>query len=357
MRHFVSIVVLVCISISSQATQLGWASYFGGTSDEYGYSIATDPSGNVYIAGSATSTSHIATTGAHQTIYGGLGDAFLAKFNSSGTLQWATYFGGAGIEQANGVACDTAGNVYITGYTNSTSGIATGLAYQISKGGTGTNENAFLAKFSSSGSLLWSTYLGGSGNDEANGVACDISGNVYITGVAESTSGIATSNGYQQSIGGLQDVFVAKFNSGGQIQWATYYGGTYAEEGNAIACDIYGNVFVTGYTFSDSNISTTGAYQLVHTSTSDKDAFLARFDSSGALKWGTYFGGSLFDEGYSVACDTNGSVYMGGQTSSSGLLLTNSYQANIGGNVDGYIAKFDTSGTMQWGTYYGGAEK
>ncbi len=356
MKAVLGIVFVICMPLLSFATQqLGWASYFGGTSDEYGFSVACDKSGNVYISGNATSSSHIASIGAYQATYGGIGDAFLAKFNSSGTLQWATYFGGGGIDQANSIACDTSGNVYITGYTNSTTGIATAQAYQATKGGSSTDRDAFLAKFSSSGNLLWATYFGGGSDDEAEGVSCDVYGNVYITGMTQSTSGIATSGSYQSSMGGAQDVFVAKFNGNGQIKWASYYGGTYAEKGDAIACDGAGNVFITGYTLSANGIATTGAYQTTEGSPNAKDAFLARFDSTGALQWGTYFGGTLLDEGFSVACDASGNVYMGGETANNGLSTSNSYQTSLAGSQDGYLAKFDSSGTIQWSTYYGGS--
>jgi len=354
MKHVVYIIFMVCLPLLSRAVPLGWATYFGGTGDEYGYSVATDPSGNVYIAGSATSSSHIASVGAFQTTYGGLGDAFLAKFNSSGLLQWATYFGGSGIDQANGLACDSAGNVYITGFTNSNSGIASSGSYQPNKGSAGTDHDAFLAKFSTSGALLWATYFGGSNDDEGDAVACDASGNVFITGITESSSGIATLGSYQTTFGGVQDVFVAKFNASGQIQWATYYGGTKSEQANSIATDPSGDVFITGFTYSDSMIATAGAYQTTIDTFSAKAAFLSKFTSAGYLKWGTYFGGNSPDEGYAVVCDTSGNVYMGGETSDTGLSTIGSFQPSIAGGQDGYLAKFSDSGTIVWSTYYGG---
>jgi hypothetical protein len=354
MRYALCLVCFICLPLLSRSVPLGWASYFGGTDDEYGYAIACDPAGNVYIAGSATSSSHIASVGAYQTTYGGLGDAFLAKFNSSGVLQWATYFGGSGIDQANGIACDSTGNVYITGLTNSLSDIASSGAYQTSKGGSGTDHDAFLAKFNSSGSLQWATYFGGSGDDEGDAVTCDTSGNVYITGMTSSTSNIAGSGSYQTSMGGAEDVFIAKFNTSGQVQWSTYYGGLYGEQGNSIACSASGNIFITGYTYSANNIVTPGAYQTVLDTFSAENAFLSMFNSSGFLQWGTYFGGNLPDEGFAVVCDTAGNVYMGGSTSDTGLSTTSSFQPSIAGGQDGYLAKFNDSGHIQWSTYYGG---
>ena len=190
-----------------------WATYYGGTDTDGtgtgGYSVATDVSGNVYITGLTFSASGIATTGVYQPTYGGgYGDAFLAKFSSSGSIQWATYYGGTSSyadQYGCGVATDGSGNVYITGLTSSTSGIATAGAYQTIYGG---DNDAFIAKFSNSGTMQWATYYGGSGDDQGMGIAIDSTWNVFITGETTSTSGIATSGAYQTTFGG---VFLAKF--------------------------------------------------------------------------------------------------------------------------------------------------
>ena len=355
MKHFIGVALIILMPFTSHAVHLAWASYFGGSSDEYGFSSATDPSGNVYIVGNATSSSGVATAGAFQTAYGGIDDGFLAKFNSNGVIQWATYFGGSSIDQANAVACDAYGNVYITGVTKSTSGIATSQAYQTTKGGTSAGDDAFLAKFNASGSLIWSTYFGGSDDDEGDGISCDANGNVYITGQTLSTANIATSGAYQNTMGGVQDAFVAKFDSSGQIQWSTYYGGYYADRGNSISCDGSGNVFITGYTFSSNGIATTSGYQQTQGSNWAKDAFLAKFNSTGILQWGTYFGDSLLDEGFSVKCDASGNIYMGGITANGGLSTAGSYQPGLAGSEDGYLCKFSINGQLLWSTYYGGS--
>ena len=122
-----------------------WGTYYGGTGQDYGLSCATDTSGNIYLAGITRSTSGIATTGAHQTNHGGYRDAFLVKFNSSGVRQWGTYYGGTGNDFGWSCATDTSGNIYLSGQTPSTSGIATTGAYQTTFGGA--TEDAFLVKF------------------------------------------------------------------------------------------------------------------------------------------------------------------------------------------------------------------
>ena len=138
-----------------------WGTYYGGTGQDYGLSCATDTSGNIYLAGITRSTSGIATTGAHQTNHGGYRDAFLVKFNSSGVRQWGTYYGGTREEYGNSCATDASGNIYLSGFTSSTSGMATTGAHQATFGGG--DWDAFLVKFNSSGVRQWGTYYGGTG--------------------------------------------------------------------------------------------------------------------------------------------------------------------------------------------------
>ena len=196
-----------------------WGTYYGGTSNEIGYSCATDASGNIYLSGYTRSTSGIATTGAHQTTYGGgLNDAFLVKFNSSGVRQWGTYYGGTGNDFGWSCATDTSGNIYLSGQTPSTSGIATTGAYQTTFGGA--TEDAFLVKFNSSGVRQWGTYYGGTGQDYGLSCATDTSGNIYLAGITRSTSGIATTGAHQTNHGGYRDAFLVKI----QFKWSKAMG-------------------------------------------------------------------------------------------------------------------------------------
>jgi len=339
-----------------------WATYYGGNSADYGYSIAIDTLGYVYITGLTYSNNGIATSGAYKTVgdSGGNGDAFLAKFDSSGSLVWGTYFGGNNVDWANSVDVDKQNNVNITGYTNSTVGIATSGAYQTSYS-TGVG-SAFLAKFKSSGSLSWSTYYGGNGDDIGEGITHDGNNNLYLTGYTSSTSGIATSGAYQTTNAGGEDVFVAKFSSSGSLSWGTYYGGSGDDGGRAIIADENNNVYVTGSTASDSSIATSGAYQTSFGGGFSNaygifgDAFLAKFSSSGSLSWATYYGGAKCDAAGSItACANN--IYIAGLTSSlNGITTSNAYQSIYAGDTDAFLAKFTSSGSLIWSTYYGGAK-
>jgi hypothetical protein len=331
-----------------------WGTYYGGTGTDIGASCATDASGNVYLAGYTNSTTEIATTGAHQTTYGGGSyDAFLVKFNSSGVRQWGTYYGGTGTDIGTSCATDASGNVYLAGYTNSTTEIATTGAYQTTYGGG--SYDAFLVKFNSSGVRQWGTYYGGTQNDVSYSCATDASGNVYLAGYTNSTTEIATTGAHQTTYGGgSDDAFLVKFNSSGVRQWGTYYGGTGLEIGASCATDASGNVYLAGRTNSTTEIATTGAHQT--TISGPYDAFLVKFNSSGVRQWGTYYGGTGLDIGASCATDASGNVYLAGYTNSTTeIATTGAHQTTYGGGYDdAFLVKFNSSGVRQWGTYYGG---
>jgi hypothetical protein len=329
-----------------------WATYYGGSQDDMGISCAVDASGNVYMIGSTSSTSGIATAGAHETT---INDGFLVKFNSNGVRQWGTYFEG------NGNACttDASGNIYIVGLTNSTSGIATAGAHQTVMSGSG---DAFLVKFNSSGVKQWGTYFGGasSGASEMEkGLSCatDALGNVYMVGQTPSTSGIATAGAHQTIYGGSStDAFLVKFNSSGVRQWATYYGGPGVDIGYSCVTDASGNIYLAGDTQQEflpasSGMTTIGAHQSAYGG-GYSDGFLVKFDSNGLRQWGTYYGGSLLDVSFSCATDASGNVYMSGNTqSSAGIATSGAHQTTLN---DAFLVSFNSSGVRQSGTYYGG---
>jgi len=163
---------------------LDWATYFGGIGFDAGSSIVNDASGNSYLAGYSYNPN------------GSSGTNFIIKFNGNGAKLWSSYYGSV-VGFSSGIALDGSGNVYLSGGTQSTSGIATSGAYQTSfGGGSSYGGDAFVAKFSAAGTLIWGTYFGGSGDDRATGITIDKGGNAYITGITNSTSQIATNGAY-----------------------------------------------------------------------------------------------------------------------------------------------------------------
>lgn len=343
-----------------------WATYYGYGGIAYGngegaaFSNAIDSSGNVYITGYSDNTLGIATRGAYQTKLKGNVDVFVAKFTKSGTLAWGTYFGGSGYDGGNALCLDNSGNIFVSGNTESNSGVATTGAYSTAFSGKGTGiGDAFLAKFTNTGSLVWSTYFGGNGGENGTGVVTDKSGNVYMCGYTLSRTGIATTGAYQSYFASKDttapDGFLAKFSAAGALNWATYYGGTKIDQVLGIALDSGSNIYLTGVT-SSPGMGSNGIHQSVYAG--DTDAFLAKFSNGGVLSWHTYFGGRSYDNARGIAIDNNNNIFITGETCSKDSIATSgTHQSNIGnwdGKSDAFLARFNNDGSLKWSTYYGG---
>ncbi len=320
-----------------------WGTYYGDIGIDNAISCATDVSGNIYLSGwtDASTTTLIATPGSHQPIYGGGDDAFLAKFNSSGVRQWATYYGGNSSE-AGYCSTDKNGNVYLTGFTGSTSNIASIAAHQTTYGGT------YLAKFNGNGLRLWSTYYGGSGSDGGYSCKADSVGNIYLCGktTCSISTIISTTLSHQTTFGGGTiegDGFLVKFDPNGVRKWGTYYGGTGDDYCNSLSIDRNGNIFIAGQTESSGAlaISTSGSYQSAYGG--NTNVFLVKFDSVGFRQWGTYYGSNNGEFYGHCDVDLNGNIYLGGSTSTpTGTIIATigSHQPNFSGNVDAFLVKF-----------------
>ncbi len=340
----------------NQQGQRLWGTYIGGSNVEHGLSLAIDTAGYLYVAGRTNSQNGISTVGAYQEVKAGTNasyDAFLVKFDTAGQQIWGTYFGGTGVEGTDHVAvtADRYNNIYLVGNTQSPAGIATPGSFQATRPGT---NDGFIAKFSSSGNRIWSTYLGTTANDAIIGVTTDTLANVIVTGYTVSTTGIATNGVYQQTGSGGQDAFVAKFDSAGNRVWATYYGGTGYERPYRIITDSLNDIYFTGATESQTGISTANAYQVWYGG-GTTDAFLAKLSSFGSMLWSTYFGGSG-TEIFSAIDFSGGSLYMSGETTSPSSIATPDGIKPVYDNSpeEVFLAKFGPGGNRTWATYLGG---
>ena len=336
---------------------LDWATYYGGSSTDDASSVETDSLGNVYLAGTTNSMNNIATVGVHQETLDVVEDAYVAKLNIDGFRLWATYYGGDIFDLGCHVTVDHNGYVILAGATNSTNGISTPGSHQPSLGG---GQDAFLVKFTPAGVREWGTYYGGtmdeftaSGTENNSFVTVDIFNNIYLMGVSLSPDNIATPGAYQEfHPGGGIDLYLAKFNTMGVRQWGTYYGAHYYDDAGGVETDSHGNIYISGATPNTDSISTPGSYQ--PSNAGQGDAYVVKFDTSGSRIWASYFGGPLNETIEDLTVDKNDAVYLTGLTiSTSGISTPGCYQPTFTGSQSPYIAKFDSAGNREWGTYYG----
>ncbi len=336
-------------------TAMEYCTYMGGSGDDRAYGIAVDSSGAAYVTGTATSP-NFPTRRAEQSTLAGSRNAFLFKLNPMGDmLVFSTFLGGSGADTAYSVAVDASGNSYIAGDTTSLNFPASGFQTN-NQGG----QDAFVAKFSSNGQqLLFSTYLGGAGNDHAGAVAVDSTGTVYVTGYTWSFN-FPVSNAFQNTIAGPCNAYLTRLSaSGSSLLFSTYLGGSgctmaYPETGQGIALDAQENVYIAGVTSSPDFPLRNAVQPQLEGFT---DAFVAKFNSSGALLFNTYMGGSGVDVANAIALDASGAIYVVGYTYSTDFPVTDSaVQADIAGQCDAFLFKLTPTGdTLLYATYLGGS--
>src|SRR5258708_27149769 len=302
---------------------IGFASLVGDAGVDNGVAIAVDRSGATYVTGNYFGLNGVTQNGA-------VPHAFVAKLSADGsTVLYNTYLAGTGQDTEFGyaVAVDASGNAFVTGKTFSTTFPVVNPA-QRSPGGGG---DAFVVKLGPDGStLLYSTYLGGSGPDYASGIALDSTGSAYVTGTTVSDD-CPTRGAFQARRGGHLDAFVTKYSSSGAMVYSTYFGGSTDDGGLAIAVDSAGSIYLTGYTFS-LDFPVKDAIKPVNPG--GGDAFIAKFTPDGSsLVWSTFLGGPGFEQGYGIAIDPNGNVYVAGTTSSRDFPTVSALQPAAGSAV------------------------
>jgi len=332
---------------SPAGDRLIYSSYLGGAKREECYGLAVDGSGRAVIAGNTESTD-FPVHGAFQNSHaGGRLDGFVARFNASGSsISYASYLGGAKDETAHAVAVDSGGSAYVAGDTASTD-FPVKNAFQPEKAGYGIT--AFVTKLSASGSISYSTFLGGKGNDWAFGIDVDGSGRAVVCGKTASQD-FPTENAYQDEKAGSDDAFLARLSSqGSSLEYGSYLGGSghdWCEEirvGHDGRWNLVGTTLSTDYPLAGADQAVLGG---------DRDAFVTVLDpGSNTLAYSSYFGGMEADEAYGLALDGSDNLHVVGRTESENLPVLDPLQGSLNGDEDAFVLKVRGGGSPAANTY------
>jgi hypothetical protein len=287
-----------------------WAKSMGGTHwEEEGEGIAVDSAGNVYTTGAFQGTADFDPgAGTYNLTSAGDKDIFVSKLDSNGDFVWAKSMGALDDQEGTGIAVDSAGNVYTTGWFHGTVDFDPGAGTH-NLTSTVDEADIFVSKLDSDGSFVWAKSMGGTDGDWGHGIAVDSAGDVYTTGNFRGTVDFDPGAGtYNLTSAGGRDICVSKLDSSGNFVWAKRMGGTSDDRGHGIAVDSVGNVYTTGWFEGTAGFDPgAGTYNL--TSAGDRDIFVSKLDSSGNFVWAKGMGGTSEDRGWGIAVDSAGNLY------------------------------------------------
>jgi hypothetical protein len=331
--------------LNTNGSVLVYSTYLGGYGEDASYGVAVDQVGNAFLSGDTQSPDFPTTAGAFDTSFNGNAgtfDTFVSKLNAAGSaLVYSTYLGGSDLDRAfGGIAVDSAGNAFVSGYTDSTDFPTTAGAFDTSPNGF---DDVYVTKLNPSGTaLIYSTFLGGSNSDRAFGIAVDLAGSSLVTGHTQSSNFPTTPGAFDTSKNENLDAFVAKLDAAGSaLVYSTYLGGAGTDGASKIAVDAAGNAFLSGSTYS-SNFPTTADAFDTSLNRRGADAFFTKLNETGsALDYSTYIGGSFEDSAFGVAVDSVGSAYLGGFTQSINFPTTaGAFSTSYNGYGDAFVTKF-----------------
>lgn len=313
---------------------LVWLTYFGKAGSDLAYDLSCDFNGNIFIGGTTTSTNLYTTGSSFQQTFGGNTDAFVAKFSSAGNLKWCTYYGGLGSEDIHALITDNFGNVFGAGGTNSFNLSTSVGCIQASKD---VGLDCYVIKFDSLGNRIFSTYLGGSGQDDSWGLVADGLGNIYLSGQTTSTNFTTTTAVYQSTLAGMTDMYFSKISPTGNLVYSTLIGGSDVDVVNRMKIHNY-ELYILGTTAS-ANFPMLGTpnYSVLPGA---QNLVIVRLTSAGQPNYSTYFGSVAgYDYGNDIAINTNNMFFCGKSSSSTYPTTASSFQNTYGGNDDGILTR------------------
>ncbi|MGZ4089990.1 MAG: T9SS type A sorting domain-containing protein [Bacteroidia bacterium] len=329
----------------SPAGNLNWIRTGGGFNGDYAHALTCNKTSNVYIAGEVEDGNALITfPGSTITLHPkGNNDVFIASYDLAGNLIWARTDGYIYNEKALGIACDNSGNIAICGYFRDTTMF--GSNYSVSNG----EEDMFVAKYDASGNFLWMRNAGGPGREEGKSVVCDTSGNIYVCGMYSDNAvfGSSTHTTATTSFGNFYNGYMAKYDPNGNLLWVKDIGGDYTDVAWSITKDNAGKLYVAGE-FSGAKFDTT---DVVVWTNGKADAFVACYDQNGNFQWVNYGGGSEVDRARGIGCDGT-TIFLTGQYGLNGTF--GSYSLNAADSSDIFVAALDNSGNFLWANTVGG---
>ncbi len=344
LKLYTLFILLLCgmATFSQEQVSWAWAKSATGSNLDEGKSIATDMVGNVYITGCFLSPT--LTFGNITLTNGGFYDIYIVKYDPNGNVIWAKGSESTGYDYGTGITTDEMGNVYLIGYYNSPT-ITFGNYTLTSSGGS----DICIVKYDPNGNVLWAKSANGStAEDCGTGITTDATGNVYLTGYFYSHTLTFDDITLTNNTIGVSDLFIAKYDSNGNVIWARRAGGNSEDAGMSITTDIAGSIYITGHFFSPT--ITFGDITLTKTNDSYRNVFIAKYNPNGNVIWAKNTGEAY---GTSITTDAESNIYITGAFSGPTISFGNTTLTNNGvSNV--FIAKYDSSGNVIWAKSAGG---
>ncbi|MBS1793240.1 MAG: SBBP repeat-containing protein [Acidobacteria bacterium] len=349
------------IDPSVNLSNLSFSTFLGGIDDETGYGIEVDAAGNIYVAGRTSSIGFPTTTGTFDTGANGDVDAFVVKMTAPGSsLIYSTFIGGTADDRLEGLTVDSSGNAFVTGGTSSANFPTTPGAFDTVFGGG--SFDAFATKLNATGSALsYSTFIGGTSDDESYGITIDTGGDAFVVGYTASSNFPTTVGSFDTTFnGGFYDGFVLKLNPAGtSLSYSTFLGSSDIDLVTAVATDSSGNATVGGSTRSTSFPTTVGAFDTTHNG-GLTDVFVTKLNpTASALTYSTYIGGNAEESTTGLALDSSGGAFICGQTTDGTVDYPTTVGAfdttHSGTTYDGFVTKLNPSGSaLSYSTFVSG---